>query len=157
MNTTQPRTPAILAPPPILYLVSLALAFAVNAFAPRPITAASLTAQLAGAAFVLLSGAFARWAFVVMKMQGTSASPRKPSDALTTDGPFKLSRNPIYVAMTGLYFGIALLGNSFWPFLFLVPLLATMHWGVVLREERYLTHRFGEAYLAYKAKTRRWL
>jgi protein-S-isoprenylcysteine O-methyltransferase Ste14 len=157
MKTTQPHTPGIVAPPPVIYLASLALAFGANAIAPQPISAPSFILHVVGAMFLLISSAFARWAFVAMKKQGTSANPRKQSDALTTDGPFKLSRNPIYVAMTGLYFGIALLGNSLWPFLFLVPLLATMYWGVVLREERYLTHRFGEAYLAYKSRTRRWL
>ena len=157
MKTTQPHTAGVIAPPPILYISSLALAFGANTISPQPIFVPSLTLHVTGAMFLVFSGAFARWSFVTMKKQGTSASPRKESDALTTGGPFKLSRNPIYVAMTGLYFGIALLGNSLWPFLFLVPLLAIMHWGVVLREERYLTQRFGEAYLAYKSRTRRWL
>lgn len=157
MKTTQPHIAGIIAPPPVLYLVSLALAFGANAITPKSISLSPLTLHVASAVFLLLSGALARWAFVTMKKQGTSANPRKQSEVLTTEGPFKLSRNPIYVAMTGLYFGIALLGNSLWPFLFLVPLLATMHWGVVLREERYLAQRFGKAYLGYKSRTRRWL
>ena len=157
MKTTPPHTAEIIAPPPVLYVSSLALAFGANAIAPRPIALPPLALHIAGAIFFVLSGVLARWAFVAMKKGGTSANPRKPSEALTTTGPFKLSRNPIYVAMTGLYFGFALLGNSLWPFLFLVPLLIAMHWGVVLREERYLTQRFGEAYVAYKSGTRRWL
>ncbi len=118
---------------------------------------ATFTSYVGGVALIILSGAFARWAFVTMKKRGTSASPRESSVALITDGPFKLSRNPIYVAMTGLYVGITLLGDSQWPFLFLVPLLAIMHWGVVLREERYLILQFGKSYEAYKSRTRRWL
>ena len=157
MNTPQPNTAEIIAPPPTLYLTSLALALGANAIAPVSISAHAQALRVAGVILLCFSGAFARWAFVAMKRQGTSASPRKQSDALTIEGPFKWSRNPIYVAMTGLYLGIALLANSSWPFLFLVPLLAVMHWGVILREERYLAQRFGEAYMAYKSTTRRWL
>lgn len=157
MNTIPQNTPEIIAPPPVLYLASLALAFGVNVVAPAPIALPPLVLYSTGGLLLLLGGSFARWSFVVMKNRGTSANPRTQSEALTTDGPFKLSRNPIYVAMTILYSGMALLGNSLWPFLFLLPLLATMHWGVVLREERYLTQRFGEDYLAYKTRTRRWL
>lgn len=157
MKTTQPHVAEIIAPPMVLYLASLALAFGINAILPQPISISSPTLRIAGVIIFLASGAFARWAFVTMKKHGTSANPRKQSETLTTEGPFKLSRNPIYVAMTGLYFGFSLLLNSLWPILFLAPLLAAMHWGVVLREELYLTQRFGEAYLAYKSKTRRWL
>lgn len=157
MTNTQPHTPGIIAPPPVLYLGSLALAFGVDAIVPRPLSLPPLMLDIAGVILLLLSGVVARWAFVTMNTQNTSANPRKPSEALAIGGAFKLSRNPIYVAMTGLYIGIALLGDSLWPLVFLVPLLAIMHWGVVLREESYLTQRFGEAYLAYKSRTRRWL
>ena len=157
MKTSQPQTAEVIAAPPLLYLASLALGFATNTLLPQPVAIPSLAPHVAGAMLLLSSGAFARWAFVAMKRQDTSANPRKESNALTTDGPFKISRNPIYVAMTGLYFGVSLLGNSLWPFIFSVPLLATMHYGVVLREERYLNQRFGKAYAAYKSGTRRWL
>lgn len=76
---------------------------------------------------------------------------------LATGGPFRLSRNPIYLAMTAMYLGIAFLGNSWWPLLLLPPLLVVMHWGVVLREERHLAKQFGEGYGRYKSTTRRWL
>jgi protein-S-isoprenylcysteine O-methyltransferase Ste14 len=92
-----------------------------------------------------------------MKSAGTSASPRETSKNLTTFGPFKYSRNPIYVAMTGLYIGFALIINAIWPFVVLVPLLVVMQWGVILREEQYLALQFGEEYLNYKKNVRRWL
>lgn len=157
MKTTQPDTAEIIAPPPFLYLGSLVLAFGTNALFPQPVVTRSSVLFIAGGVLVFLSGVFARWAFVALKKLNTSASPAEASNALATDGPFRISRNPIYIAMTGLYFGVAMLGNSLWPFWFLVPLLATMHWGVVLREERYLAQRFGAAYSAYKSRTRRWL
>lgn len=106
---------------------------------------------------MVISAAFARWAFVTLRRAGTSASPYRPSAALTTTGPFRFSRNPIYLAMTGLYLGVSLLVNSVWPLLLLAPLLLVMHRGVILREERYLSAKFGEVYAAYKSGVRRWL
>ena len=124
---------------------------------PIYILSSLFAAWLIGGLFCLISAAFARWAFVTMRRVGTSASPYQPSEALTVDGPFRFSRNPIYVAMTGLYIGAAFLCNSLWPLVMLVPLLLLMYYGVVLREERYLSEKFGEAYTFYKAEVRRWL
>ena len=113
--------------------------------------------KILGSLLVVLSGAFARWAFWTMLGLGTTASPRKQSEVLATSGPFRLSRNPIYVAMTGLYLGLVLLANALWPLVLLAPLLLLMHWGVIRREEYYLSEKFGEAYLAYRSQVRRWL
>ena len=79
--------------------------------------------KILGSLLVVLSGAFARWAFWTMRGLGTTASPRKQSEVLATSGPFRLSRNPIYVAMTGLYLGLVLLANALWPLVLLAPLL----------------------------------
>ena len=91
-----------------------------------------------------------------MRRVGTTANPKKASQVLATGGPFQFSRNPIYLAMTGLYVGLALLINSYWPLTLLVPLLALMEWGVIRREEHYLAEKFGEPYTCYKTKVRRW-
>ena len=160
MNTCCTRrtandNPGIIAPPPLLYLASLAAGFAFSTFAP--IVSFPQAFRVFGLIFLLLSGFLARWAFLSMKNIGTSANPRKPSGALAKNGPFSFSRNPIYVAMTGLYLGISLLGNAVWPLIFLPFLLMLMHHGVILREEAYLAKQFGEAYLEYKSKTPRWL
>lgn len=91
-----------------------------------------------------------------MRRVGTPASPKEQSQVLVTGGPFRFSRNPIYLAMTGLYLGLMLLVNALWPLLLLVPLLALMEWGVIRREEHYLAGKFGETYTSYKSKVRRW-
>jgi protein-S-isoprenylcysteine O-methyltransferase Ste14 len=110
-----------------------------------------------GVLLMLLSGVFVSWAFITMRNLGTSPDPRKPSTALSTNGAFAYSRNPIYVAMTGLYLGISLIINSLWLVLFLIPTLFLMQWGVIVREERYLSAQFGEAYTEYTQRVRRWL
>jgi protein-S-isoprenylcysteine O-methyltransferase Ste14 len=155
--STSPESAGIIAPPPALYLGALALGFMLHILLPQPIFAADVVLRVVGVFLLALSGALARWAFVTMRHVGTSASPREPSVALVRSGPFRLSRNPIYVAMTGLYLGIAFLANSGWLLVLMVPLLVIMQWGVILREERYLAKRFGAAYSDYKAGVRRWL
>lgn len=66
-------------------------------------------------------------------------------------------RNPLYVGLDLIYIGLSLLINSLWGLLMLAPLLVVMHYGVILREERYLAARFGESYGRYRASVRRYL
>ena len=157
MHDAQEVSAKIIAQPPVLYIGALVVGFILQAAFPQPILLSDSVLRVLGVTLLLMSAAFARWAFVTLRQAGTSANPRKASIALATGGPFRLSRNPIYLAMTGLYLGIALIGNSWWPLLLLTPLLLVMHYGVVLREERYLKKQFGEIYVAYKASSRRWL
>lgn len=149
--------PGVIAPPPLLYLGAFFMGTIMNFVQPEPIPASASILRAFGIALLFLSASVARWSFVTMKSMGTSADPRKKSSALATGGPFGFSRNPIYVAMTGLYLGTSFLSNSLWILLFLAPLLLVMHRGVILREERYLEREFGEAYRNYKSKTPRWL
>jgi protein-S-isoprenylcysteine O-methyltransferase Ste14 len=83
--------------------------------------------------------------------------PDQPTLAIVTDGPFRYSRNPLYLATTGLYLAIALLVDTVWPLVLLVPMLVVLDWGVVRREERYLEAIFGETYRVYRTQVRRWL
>jgi protein-S-isoprenylcysteine O-methyltransferase Ste14 len=92
-----------------------------------------------------------------MRRAGTNIRPDQPTLALVTDGAFRFSRNPLYLAAAGLYVGVALLVHALWPLVLLIPMLAVLQWGVVAREERYLEAKFGDAYRAYKARVRRWL
>lgn len=97
------------------------------------------------------------WAFMTMRSAETSANPYKPARSLVTSGPFRFSRNPVYLAMTLLYFGVALWLNTLWAVVLFPVLLVIMLFGVIFREERYLLLRFGTKYLKYKVSVRRWL
>jgi protein-S-isoprenylcysteine O-methyltransferase Ste14 len=157
MNRPEPKALRIVAPPPALYIGALLLGIALHVVLPLRIFSAPYVPLMLGALLVALSAAFARWAFWTMRQIGTTANPRKPSEALATSGPFRFSRNPIYVAMTGLYAGASFLANTVWPLLLLVPLLPLMDWGIIRREEQYLSAKFGGVYADYKARVRRWL
>ena len=87
----------------------------------------------------------------------TAVDPRHPTTTLVTTGPFRYSRNPIYLALTLLYLGVALLVNALWIVLLVVPSVLVIRYGVIAREEAYLTRMFGEAYRQYMRQVRRWL
>lgn len=124
----------------------------------RPIAVLPVVpARLLGLAVLLLSGALVRSAEAVMRRAGTNIRPDRPALALVTDGPFRVSRNPLYLATTGLYVAIALLIDTLWPLLLLPGVLLVLDWGVIRREERYLEAKFGDAYRVYRARVRRWI
>ncbi|MGF6541646.1 protein-S-isoprenylcysteine O-methyltransferase Ste14 [Paraburkholderia youngii] len=81
----------------------------------------------------------------------------RPTTAIVSKGPFRYSRNPIYLAFSLLQLGMAFSINSLWLLVTLVPAVALMSLVVIPREERYLERRFPSEYLAYKASVRRWL
>jgi protein-S-isoprenylcysteine O-methyltransferase Ste14 len=112
-----------------------------------------------GLGLPLVGGALALggWFAKTMRDAGTSIDVREPVTALVTDGPFRYSRNPAYVSLTLLYVGVAARRDALWPMLLLPGVLVVIRRGVVDREERYLERRFGEEYLGYKARVRRWL
>ena len=157
MNTSETSTLKIIAPPPVLYVVAMSLGCIMHVVTTARIYGGGYLLLVLGMLIFIASAVFARWSFDTMKRAKTSASPREPSTNLTTSGPFQYSRNPIYVAMTGLYVGFTLLLNAIWPLIILIPLLLVMQWGVILREEQYLSTRFGQEYINYKKNVRRWL
>jgi protein-S-isoprenylcysteine O-methyltransferase Ste14 len=102
---------------------------------------------------VLLLGWFER----AMRQADTPASPYKPVEHIATEGPFRYTRNPGYLAMTLIYVGIASLAIALWAVLLLPVALLVIQRGVIEREERYLEGKFGEEYLSYKEQVRRWI
>lgn len=157
MSSDSSKTAEIIAPPPLLYLTALTIGLVFQALLPQPILSSAPLSQGIGVLLFVLGGLLTRWSFITMRRVGTSGNPRKTSTALATSGPFRISRNPIYLAMTGMYLGISFFINSAWSLVLLVPLLFVMHWGVIFREERYLAKQFGQEYLEYKSMVRRWL
>ena len=91
------------------------------------------------------------------KKFGEEPDPRTSTSNVVTAGPFKYSRNPMYLAFTVIYIGVTVAVNTWWPFIFLPFVLWIMYKGVISREEAYLEQKFGEDYLKYKKSVRRWL
>ncbi len=97
------------------------------------------------------------WVVRTLSQAGEDIRIKKPTNALVSSGPFRFSRNPMYVGLTLLYLSISLILNTAWPLVFLPGALLLMQFGVIKREETYLEGLFGQDYRQYRARVRRWL
>src|SRR5215471_13181480 len=140
--------PGVIVPPPILYLGALVAAFVLRWFWPLPFLGRQ-AAVWAGIFLVLLGLVIGVWGRQTMVHAGTNVDPRRPATAIVASGPFRFSRNPLYVGLTLVYVGLITALDTAWGLLLLVPLLVVMHLGVVRREERYLEGKFGDVYRQY--------
>lgn len=105
----------------------------------------------------LLGLAFGLWARFLFLVRKTSVVPTRPASALVVDGPFRVSRHPMYVGFTAVYVGVSLLLHALWPLLFLPIVLVVVHKTAIEREEAYLERRFGREYRQYKQRVRSWV
>ena len=97
------------------------------------------------------------WAVYTLRGGGASIPTTTPTDVIVARGPYRFSRNPIYLAMVLLQLGIGVWADSLWFFVLAILSALLLTWGVILREECYLEHKFGDGYMAYRARVRRWL
>jgi protein-S-isoprenylcysteine O-methyltransferase Ste14 len=148
--------PGVVTFPPLIIGVAFLAVIALHWLFPLQIFMRSLAIVL-GTVLAILGVGSAAWGRKIMMQAGTNVSPFKPSTAIVTEGPFRFSRNPLYVGITSLFIGLLLLIGTWWGFVLIVPAELILHYGVILREERYLEQKFGDSYLAYKNAVRRYL
>lgn len=145
-----------MAPPPLFYLGALALGLGLHLVFPVRVLPRGMS-LVAGGIACLVSVALGGSGMWELRRAGTSQNPRKPTTALVVSGPFRISRNPLYLSLLCLYAGVALLIDSLWLLLITVPLIAVLRVAVIGPEERYLERKFGEEYRRYRSRVRRWL
>ena len=142
--------------PPLIYLASIAAGLAFHWVWPRPplsgVALAPLGAILVVASLLLFGLSVQRF-----RAAGTPVPARKPTTAIVRAGPYRFSRNPIYLAFSLFQLGLAFWINSLGLLMTLIPAVALMALVVVPREERYLEARFPSEYSSYRAAVRRWL
>ena len=148
--------PGVIAPPPLIYAGALAAGLLANRryhipFLPRRV------ARKLGASMVAFGLAVGFLGAREMRRAETNMDPYKPAMALVTGGPFRFTRNPLYLSMTLIYGGIAALANALPAALLLPIVLRLMRRSVIEREERYLERKFGDEYIEYKVRTPRWI
>lgn len=145
-------------PPPLLYSGALILGLMIDRLLHVTRWDSYRTLSLyAGGTLVLLGLIVTLWAASSFRRAGTSVRPWESSSALVTAGPYRMTRNPMYVGMTLIYIGLAIALHSIIALLLMIVVGIIMQTQVVAREERYLESRFGEDYRAYKRRVRRWL
>jgi len=152
-------TAGVIAPPPLIGLATLVLGIAADWLWPTNVLASVLTwpARIGlGAALLLGGGVLVVVAERTFHRVGTNVPPWRPALALATTGIYARVRNPMYVGLILILAGIAVALASDWMLILLVPTALILHFGVVLREERYLEAKFGEDYRRYKRRVPRY-
>jgi protein-S-isoprenylcysteine O-methyltransferase Ste14 len=145
-------------PPPFIYAAGVAAGWELNRWRPLPITAgASRIRELAGIVGVLLWLAIFIAAAVAFRRARTTLIPNRPAAAIVTQGPYRFTRNPMYVSLVALYLGVTAMMNTWWPLILLPLVVIVIDRMVIAREERYLAGAFPAEYGAYARRVRRWL
>jgi len=158
MKNDPPDRPSIIFPPPLIFFALLGIGFLMDYLVPLKLYSGLWLARIIGGGILfLISGSLALAAFWVLLNNKTPFDPSKPTVVIVQDGPFRISRNPMYLSLLILLLGVAVLSGSIWMFLAIPPLFIIFDIGVVQPEEDSLEQKFGEEYLAYKSKVRRWL
>lgn len=148
------RGPGVKVPPPVWFLLCVGVAWGLERLLPLRIAPPVLEF---GFAVMLLGFGLILAALVVMLVARTDPRPHTADQALVTHGPFRVSRNPIYLGLLVIAAGIALTSGSLWAWLAVAALFGLLDRLVIAKEEAYLMARFGKDYADYAARVRRWM
>src|ERR1700704_5260687 len=154
---TSSDNPGVIAFPPLIWVVGAVISALVHFFVIQvPMMNSYRICLICGIVLVILAPTLALSALVTFKKAGTNVNPSEPALTIVRGGPFRFTRNPMYLALCLLQVALGFFLNDWITLLFVVPFFLILHFGVVLREERYLTAKFGEPYLQLKRDVRRW-
>jgi protein-S-isoprenylcysteine O-methyltransferase Ste14 len=156
MTAPDDTGPNIRLPPPLVYLAGFVVGWLGSRWVPTHIVAPDV-ARAVGAIPVLAGGLLVGAAIANFQRAGTTVRPDRASRALVIAGPYRITRNPIYVGLALLYIGLAIAAQSLWALLILPLVLWVIRTRVIAREEAFLHARFGATYADYQARVRRWL
>jgi protein-S-isoprenylcysteine O-methyltransferase Ste14 len=143
--------------PPIAWALAIGAGFALDWLYPWRFVPASIPRAYVGGGVFAVGLALAAWAIVTMRGAGTRVETYKPTMAIVVDGPYRFTRNPIYIGMFLGQTGLAIGFDNLWLLAMLVPFCIVIRYGVIAREEAYLDRKFGVVYRDYKSQVRRWL
>ncbi len=155
-DATQQAANLGLVRPPIVYAAAIFLGLLIQFGWPRSFLPHILAAPV-GSFLVVVAVVVFSYSIRNFRAAGTPVPGNKPTTVIVRTGPYRFSRNPIYLAFTMFQAGIASWVNSVWLIATLIVVVALMAFVVIPREERYLQKKFGADYLDYKRSVRRWL
>lgn len=144
-------------PPPLVCLAFILLGVALRYAMPLPNPADGFIMRAAGIAIILAGFWLIVEAWKLFKRTGQDPAPWKPSPELFFGGPYRFTRNPMYIGLTCIQVGMGLVLNNLWISFFAAFSLLAVHFIAVVPEEKYLAGKFGESYIGYVIKVRRYL
>lgn len=154
------RGPNVRIPPPLLFAMPMLTGFIVQHFVPTHIVTGAdpaRTLRVVGVAEIVIALALIGWAMSTFVRLETPVIPMHRARTLAHEGPYRLTRNPMYVGFTVLYLGITFVANAFWPLIFLPEAIVLTYLFAIRLEEAYLAREFGDAYRDYCSRVRRWI
>ncbi len=151
-----PDNAQVIARPPLVYAGALLTVAALRWKWPLPVFGAGFWDELA-VALLIVGIVLIAWGRRTLAAAGTEVSPTRPTTTIVDAGPYRYTRNPLYLGLTSGYVAFLIWLHSWWAVILLPVLLAVMHFGVVLPEERYLEAKFGDAYRRYRRRVARYL
>lgn len=143
--------------PPIAWALAVIAGLTLDRLYPLPFLPAGVPAGWLGGIVFLAGLALLLWAATTFRRAGTQIQTTEPTTTIVDAGPYRYTRNPIYIGMFLGLAGLAVAFDSLWLVVLLVPFYLIIRYGVVAHEESYLERKFGDAYLAYKARVGRWI
>jgi protein-S-isoprenylcysteine O-methyltransferase Ste14 len=143
--------------PPIAWGLAIVTGLGAGWLYPLPVVPPPIPCILVGGGVFSVGFALAIWAIVTIRRAGTQIETYKPTTTIVANGPYRLTRNPVYIGMFLGQAGLAIGFNDLWLLAMLVPFYLVVRYGVVAREESYLDRKFGAVYLSYKSRVRRWI
>jgi protein-S-isoprenylcysteine O-methyltransferase Ste14 len=158
MTDSQPK-PGLIPWPPVIYAAAIAVSVILGMLYPLPWIGDLLGDILFAAGWVALFGAAALWVTAIRTMMRakTTLSPTALPDHLVTSGPFGITRNPIYLALTLMLIGVAFVSGIAWFFLFAFIAAFATQKAAIEGEEKILAAKFGKKYRDYAKRVRRWI
>ena len=142
--------------PPLVYLSAIIMGVILHLLAPVSFFPRAW-AMPVGIALVLIAVALLVSSIARFRAAGTPVPAYKPTTAIVRKGPYRFTRNPIYLGFSLLQLGVAIWVNTVWLLVTLAGAMVLMNYAVIRKEEQYLERRFGNEYLEYKGSVRRWL
>jgi protein-S-isoprenylcysteine O-methyltransferase Ste14 len=156
MSDINSDAPNVRIVPPLVYLAGLVIGFLANVWIPIRFIP-DLAAWPLGGALIACGAVLAGSALMRFKAVGTTVRPDRPASTLVITGPYKITRNPMYLGLAFVYVGIAIAGQSVWGLILLPVVLTIIRRRAIEPEEAFLKHRFGADYITYTTKVRRWM
>jgi protein-S-isoprenylcysteine O-methyltransferase Ste14 len=150
-------TANVIVRPPIAWALAVLAGLALNWLVPLPLLPDALPAGWPCAIVFALALALFVWAIATLTRAGSHVPTNLPTTTIVDTGPYRFTRNPIYLGMVLGLIGLAIAFNGLWLLMTLVPFALVIRYGVIAREEAYLERKFGDAYRRYCARVRRWL
>jgi protein-S-isoprenylcysteine O-methyltransferase Ste14 len=151
------NTAQVIIRPPLAWGLAVIAGLALDWLVPLSFLPVDLPAGWLGAIVFVVALALFAWAIVTITRAGSNVPTNLPTTTIVASGPYRFTRNPIYLGMFLGLIGLAIAFDNLWLLLMLVPFALVIRYGVAAREEAYLERTFGDVYRGYRSRVRRWL